>query len=119
MNKDKMIEWIATHHVGVSSKTMWTALMGVTAEPAQPFIRYDIPYDCDDFSRCYDLVKFCNINPVSDFPKILQRFPWYAPIIRNWDKLSDMYEAQDYKGVNNLLTELMKESDFLQKMCNR
>lgn len=29
MNKTKMLEWIGTRHVGVSSRTMWVALMGV------------------------------------------------------------------------------------------
>lgn len=29
MNKQRMIEWIATCDTGVSSMTMWSALMGV------------------------------------------------------------------------------------------
>lgn len=119
MNNDKMIEWIATHHVGVSSKTMWTGLMGVTSKPQHPFITFDIPYDSDDFSRCYDLVKFCEVEPKEDFPKILQRFPWYAPIIRCWDQLSEKFEAGDHAGVYNLLVELRDESNTLRRMCQQ
>jgi hypothetical protein len=29
MNKQRMIEWIATCDTGISSMTMWSALMGV------------------------------------------------------------------------------------------
>ena len=113
-----MIEWIATHHVGTSSRTMWTGLMGVNAEPTEVFLHFDIPYDSDDFSRCYDLVKFCEVTH-EDFAKILQRFPWYAPIIRNWEKLKALYEAKDHGGVYDLLSELRNESQILRKMCKR
>lgn len=115
MNKDKAIEWIVTHHVGVSSKTMWTGLMGVTSKPLHPCISFDIPYDSDDFSRCRDLVKFCEVNPAEDFPNILQRFPWYGPILRNWDKLNELYEASDHKGVHDLLLDLRKEVNEIRK----
>lgn len=29
MNKQRMIEWVATCDTGISSMTMWSALMGV------------------------------------------------------------------------------------------
>lgn len=110
-----MTEWIATHHVGTSSKTMWAGLMGVNADPTEVFLSFDIPYDSDDFSRCYDLVKFCEVTH-EDFKKILQRFPWYAPIIRNWDQLAAMYEAKDHEGVYSLLKELREETRIMRRM---
>ena len=58
MDSQKMIQWIATHHVGISSKTMWSALMQVEIDPN---VNYDVPYDVDDFSRCYDLYRFATI----------------------------------------------------------
>lgn len=51
-----MMEWIGSHNVGISSKTMWCALMSV------PCDRDDRPYDADDFSRCYDLYKFAELT---------------------------------------------------------
>ena len=117
MNKDKMVEWIATHHVGRSSKTMWTALMGI--KPTKDIWHYDIPYDADDFSRCYDLVKFCEVSLTEDFPKIIQVFPWYAPIIRKWIELSDMFESHDYEGVYDLLTSLSSECMFVRNRCKQ
>lgn len=117
MNKDKMAEWIVTHRIGISSKTMWTALMGV--KPLKDLWHYDIPYDADDFSRCYDLVMFCEVSPTEDFPKILQVFPWFAPIIRNWGKLSEMYEKNYFKGVNDLLWNLRNECRLMRNMCKQ
>lgn len=114
MNKERMAEWIVTHHVGISSRTMWTALMCV--KPTKEMFIYDIPYDADDFSRCYDLVKFCEVSHSEDFPKILQVFPWYAPIIRNWGKLSEMYENNNFRGVNDLLRSLRKECKLMRNM---
>lgn len=105
MNKDKMTEWMATHNTGASSITMWAALAGI--KPTK--IWFGIPYDADDFSRCYDLVKFCEISPDEDLPKILQVFPMYAPIIREWHRLSELFEDGDYRGVNLLLKELRQE----------
>lgn len=109
MNIRKMIEWIGTHDVGISSKTMWCGLMGVGPGSNG---RFDIPYDADDFSRCYDLVTFAEISPVDDFPRICEIFPWYKPIVDSWDALVELYEKQDYKGVRHLLSS--KQSDVMR-----
>lgn len=110
MNKDKMVEWIATHHTGLSSIAMWSALMG--RQPAK--IWFGIPHDADDFSRCYDLVKFCEISTDDDFPKIIQVLPWYAPILDKWEELSEMFEDRDYRGVNVLLRKLLRECQSIK-----
>lgn len=119
MNIQKLHEWIVNHHTGISSRTMWTGLMDVEPAPQSPIISFDVPYDVDDFSRCYDLVKFCEVDPDKDFPKILARFPFYAPIVRNWNKLITLYEAKDYSGVYNLLDSLMPEVRFLKTHTSR
>lgn len=48
MNKQRMIAWIATCDTGVSSMTMWSALMGVKRKKD-----LDIPKDNRDFRRCF------------------------------------------------------------------
>ena len=58
-----MIEWIGCHRVGISSRTMWCAIMGVKCHEA------DTPRDADDFSRCYDLYKFSELTP-ADLQKV-------------------------------------------------
>ena len=50
MNTQKMIEWIGTHNVGISSRTMWCGLMGVN--PGSDG-RFDVPHDADDFSPAH------------------------------------------------------------------
>lgn len=57
MNKQRMIEWIATCDTGVSSKTMWSALMGVKRKKD-----LDIPKDNRDFRRCYDMVEYGHVD---------------------------------------------------------
>lgn len=86
MNKDKMIEWIGTHRIGVSSKTMWVALMCNPQSVERICLNYDVPYDADDFSRCYDLYKFAELN-LNDLRKIVSVFPYWKPIIDEWHHL--------------------------------
>lgn len=62
MNKTKMLQWIGTHHVGISSRTMWCALMGVANSETPTYYGFDTPYDWDDFSRCYDLVQYGEVT---------------------------------------------------------
>lgn len=102
MNKDKMIEWIGCHRVGISSRTMWCAIMGVKCYKA------DTPRDADDFSRCYDLYKFCELTP-ADLQKVANRYPYWRPIIDQWDELCEMYVAKNYSGVNERLNAMFDE----------
>lgn len=110
MNKEKMIEWIATHRVGTSSKTMWAALMGVKPENSYDIIFYDVPYDADDFSRCCDLVNFCEITPAYDFPKITAIFPWYDPILARWETLALLYERKQWDKFREIIDKAVDES---------
>lgn len=90
MNKTKMMEWIGTHHVGVSSRTMWVALMGVARGVNDFNGGFDVPYDWDDFSRCYDLVQYGEVTK-EELQKVVEAFPYYKPIIDRWDDLVESY----------------------------
>ena len=90
MNKTKMMEWIGTHHVGVSSRTMWVALMGVARGVNDFNGGFDVPYDWDDFSRCYDLVQYGEVTK-EELQKVVEAFPYYKPIIDRWDDLVEAY----------------------------
>nr|DAT47445.1 MAG TPA: hypothetical protein [Caudoviricetes sp.] len=90
MNKTKMLQWIGTHHVGISSRTMWSALMGVENTETPANCGFDVPYDWDDFSRCYDLVTFCEVTK-EELQKVVEAFPYYKPIIDRWDDLVEAY----------------------------
>lgn len=97
-----MIEWIGSHIVGTSSKTMWCAIMGVKCREA------DTPRDADDFSRCYDLYRFCELTP-ADLQKVANIYPYWRPIIDQWDELCEMYVAKNYSGVNERLKTMFDE----------
>ena len=117
MNKDKMIEWIGCHTVGISSKTMWCAILG-----GVKCYEADVPYDADDFSRCYDLYKFCELTP-TDLQKVANRYPYWQPIIDQWDDLCEMYAAQNYRGVNERLKamfdEIMELRGYYEKISGK
>lgn len=102
MNVQKALQWIVSGDTGISSKTMWAAIMGVV--PYDP----DVPYDGGDFGRCYRMCKACEATE-NDLKVVAVKFPYWKPIIDNWDKLCRLYEAKDYKGVYNLLDSFNDE----------
>lgn len=108
MNKTKMLEWIGTRHVGVSSRTMWCALMGVARDGDGSHSGFDVPYDWDDFSRCYDLVTYGEVTK-EELQKVVEAFPFYKPIIDRWDELVEAYLSPGCKGVFQILESTRDE----------
>lgn len=92
MNIQKALQWIVSADTGISSKTMWAAIMDVT--PHDP----DVPKDAADFGRCYRMCQTCEVTS-SDLNVVALKFPYWKPVINNWDKLCQMYDHRDYKGV--------------------
>ena len=90
MNKEKAIQWMVGDDTGTSSKTMFAALMGVD----RYIYCHDVPYDIDDFGRCYRFAKYAELTS-EDLQKVKEVFPYYTPIIDNWDKLCDLYNSGD------------------------
>lgn len=117
MNKTKMLEWIGTHHVGVSSRTMWCALMGVARDGDSCYAGFDAPHDSDDFSRCYDLVNYGEVTK-EELQKVVEAFPFYKPIIDRWDELVEAYLSPGCKGVYQILDgtrdEVMKLMGYVK-----
>ena len=108
MNKTKMLEWIGTRHVGVSSRTMWCALMGVARDGDSCYAGFDAPHDSDDFSRCYDLVTYGEVTK-EELQKVVEAFPFYKPIIDRWDELVEAYLSTGSKGVFKILESTRDE----------
>lgn len=117
MNKTKMLEWIGTHHVGVSSRTMWCALMGVARDGDSCHDGFDVPYDWDDFSRCYDLVTYGEVTK-GELQKVVEAFPCYKPIIDRWDELVEAYLSPGGKGVYRILGSVYDEVMRLRGYTN-
>lgn len=108
MNKTKMLEWIGTRHVGVSSRTMWCALMGVARDGDSCYAGFDAPHDSDDFSRCYDLVTYGEVTK-EELQKVVEAFPFYKPIIDRWDELVEAYLSTGSKVVFKILESTRDE----------
>lgn len=72
---------------GASSQTIWHFFMG----SKRGTFSINIPYDPDDFKRCYKLfqaipewrAKIFNLKSLS---------PQWDRLVQNWDKLTEMYE---------------------------
>lgn len=117
MNKTKMLEWIGTRHVGVSSRTMWVALMGVARGVNDYNGGFDVPHDLDDFSRCYDLVTYGEVTK-EELQKVVEAFPFYKPIIDRWDELVEAYLSPGGKGVYRILDSVYSEVMGLKGYVN-
>ena len=111
-------DWIINGETGVSSKTMWACLKGVDIQRNYG----GIPYDPDDFSRCYKFFKECNLT----FPELYvvsEKLPHWKPYIENWETLSDMYEEnvktnwhkKDEIGMYAFMKMLQRESDAISR----
>ena len=87
--------WLTYGEQGTSSLTMFVAIWGelITERECQSLLknRPGHPYDPDDFSRCYKLLKAIpegkgKLHLVSAIS------PEWSNLIANWDKLTEMYE---------------------------
>ena len=86
-----LLQWIVFGETGVSSKTMWAALLGVVTDGNKGGL-FDVPHDKDDFKRCYKLYNECGLSK-TDLEKVSTVFPWWKPFIENWETLCEMCQA--------------------------
>lgn len=108
MNRQKALEWVVGDDTGVSSKTMFAALMGVEKHLKMR----DIPCDGSDFGRCYRFYKYAELTK-EDLIAIKTAVPFFEPIIENWDKLCEMYN-HDFKNIYSYMRTLWAESMILR-----
>jgi len=85
-------QWIINGEVGTSSKTIWAVMMDAVLPSRRHSWDYSVPHDPDDFSRCWKLLVL--------FPEWRKRlaevakvFPAWVGFVREWDKLTAMYES--------------------------
>ena len=99
-------EWIVFGHVGMSSKTMWAVVSNTLNHENIKNFRVEIPYDKDDFSRCYTLWKECNLSD-TDLRKIKETCPIWKPFIDNWYELVRLYETNE--EMYDYMSELVEQ----------
>lgn len=104
MNKKKMIEWIGLGVMGISSRTMWCVLMGVSV------VGYvDCPCDVADFDYCVWMVRNGKVTR-DDLQKVKERYDWFAPFVDNWDELVSLYDKGKFNELNGRIFELCQFS---------
>lgn len=102
------IEWVSSQDTGTSSKTMFKALSGQVYPGSYMSPYEDIPHDADDFGRCYRLVLA--VPEWKDrLNEVATAFPGWGPIIREWDRLVELFLKEDYRGVYRLISSLVDE----------
>jgi hypothetical protein len=96
------LKWFRHWNTGVSSLTIWSAMTGC------PVQRYDIPYDPDDFSRCYTLLQLVP-RWRSRLHLVSRLCPKWKPFVAAWDELTTLYEEESPKRTCPKLYARMRE----------
>lgn len=103
-------DWFFGRDTGTSSLTIYAVMMNTPS----PHKRYDVPHDPDDFSRCYLLL---NLFPEwkTRLGEVATRFPIWRPFVREWDKLTEMYET----AIKTPKSPGREMYDFMQSLRKR
>lgn len=99
--------WIVSDDTGISSNTIWAVMMGAVKNDA-PWHQFDLPYDSDDFGRCYRLL---NLIPEwrARLGEVSARFPIWGPMVAAWDELTALYEADRKHEASDRIHLLVEE----------
>lgn len=102
-------DWLKSGDTGMSSKTIYFVLHPNSTHVEWP----SVPYDPDDFGRCYRLLqKFPEW--AARLSEVAVRYPEWTPMVREWAKMTALYERDLPTGMckelYDLMTELVKEA---------
>jgi hypothetical protein len=110
---DEYLAWFAGTDIGISSKVIWLTMMGMPMQ-LLGWPRPSPPQDPSDFGRCYRLLnRFPEWR--QRLPEVAEKYPAWRPMIREWEKLTEMYEhalevqAQKAPEMYDLMQELLEE----------
>lgn len=91
----RAVRWMVSGDKGLSSETLWAALMGGEQGPNWT------PSDSHDFGRCYRLLKLIPEwrARLGDVPKVL---PDWKQLVAAWPECEALWEAAGCKWSNAL-----------------
>jgi len=95
--EDPELQWLRGADTGSSSKTIFSILCRPDLRHAAVAgnFRPDIPYDPDDFSRCYRLVR--DLKWRDRLPEVAKANPSWAPFVERWDELASLFQEASKK----------------------
>ncbi len=107
LNK-RMMRWITSRDTGMSSQTLWAAIMGIEMHGPS------IPHDQDDFGRCYRLLCYCDPETKEHALKTVgELHEIWKPFIKEWKTMTELYEAN--KGMElHALIKKVRGSELVQ-----
>jgi len=100
--------WFQNGERGMSSEAIWYCCMNKISG------RIDHPYDPADFGRCYKLFKAVPEWRQGHYVKLISHMsPEWTNLMKNWNKLTEMYEENvrtDWKNYKKIgMYELIQE----------
>ena len=100
-------QWLNGRDTGTSSLTIYAVMMNTPS----PHNRYDVPHDPADFGRCYRLLNlFHDWKP--RMVEVASRFPTWKPFVREWDKLTEMFEKALATNTGEEMYRFMQELEY-------
>jgi hypothetical protein len=97
-------EWRNGRDTGISSLTIYSVVTGFPS----PHECYNPPRDPSDFGRCYRLLKLFP-DWLKSMPAVADRYPAWKPFVREWEKLTTMYEKALATDDGNVMYYFMQQ----------
>ena len=106
----RFFDWLDDGEVGISSKAIALTAARGAAHKGRKYALGDYPHDPDDLRRCVLLLD--RIPQARDlaFPVLVQRCPYWAALIPQWDRLVGMLreELEEWTGLAPRTYEAMR-----------
>lgn len=96
-NKSREDAWILGCDTGLSSKTIFSVMTGKSDVG-----HGDHPWDCDDFGRCYRLLKLFP-EWKSRLGEVSARYPAWTGLVSAWDELTELFEAEKWDDLYEMM----------------
>lgn len=97
----KLMDWIVGDYVGLSSATLWSAIMN--CQPSRP----SIPYDEADFKRCWLLLTLCDDETrMQALDEVAKRHDIWKPYVKEWDNLTHFFVTGKHEALSLALRGL-------------
>lgn len=109
--QERAINWISGGDTGMSSKALWTHMMGGD----RPRYGWSYPLDPDDFGRCHRLLKLIP-EWRARLPEMAGRSRAWAALVGAWGEIEALYEAEvaatreDRRALSNRTYQRMRQA---------